>query len=61
MGIHSSIQDQKEKDPVGASGKNQTGKRTEKEILNPEAIQQRKSSVAVRLRNTVKVNTQRLN
>jgi len=41
-------------------GKNQTGKRREKETLNPEANQQPKNSVAIRLRNTVKVNTRRL-
>jgi hypothetical protein len=51
----------KKKNPVGATGRNWTGKRTEKETLNPEAMEQRKSSVAVRLRNTVKVNTRRLN
>ena len=46
---------------MGAMGKNETGKRTEKETLYPEAIQQPKNGVAVRLRNTVKVNTRRLN
>ena len=61
LGNHGSIQDQKEKDPVGAMGKNWTGKRRKKETFYPEAIQQPKNGVAVRLRNTVKVNTQRLN
>ena len=42
-------------------GRKQTGKRREKGAVNPEAIQQRKSSVAVRLRNAVKVNTRSLN
>ena len=45
---------------MGATGKNQTGKRTEKEILHPETNQQPKNGVAVRLRNTVMVNTRRL-
>jgi hypothetical protein len=42
---------------VGALGKNQTGKRTVKKTVNPEANLERKNRVAVRLRNTVKVNT----
>ncbi len=57
---HGTIQEQKEKDPVSASGKKQTGKTTEKKTLNPEANQQPKNGEAVRLCNTVKVNTRRL-
>ena len=54
------LQDQKEKDPVGAKGKNWTGKRRKEETFYPEAIQQPKTGEAVRLRNTVKVSTRRL-